>query len=382
MKKIIQPASVEGVWRLRDKHPEHYPFTDDGNIRAIGYTDPKSKQSVPEKVYPLQSYRHATPDELETIWAQRDEAYAPIYEKIEAAKSQLRTALLAFQTGTGTAKAVVEANQSVADAEAELVLNRSPERWIDQLGGLTINEVDMSNKYETRKFQYDIYVVKGSALKIQDYYVEDAGAGQVASGGGMEITYKVISDESVLGLHWPAEIQVGKTKYFTAFQAVLGEIALSMSNPSLFESILGTRSSRTLRTLTKDWKVGDYGSEAFQKVIQASIEQLPNYKEELLKTGDQIILYANQMDEMFSIGIAEEEIQSGLPLPKKWRGENLWGEELAKARTELREKEVSTKPEEEAKKELEEASNTVISEQEQQAAKVGAIINARRRFRR
>ena len=126
MKKIIQPASVEGVWRLRDKHPEHYPFTDDGNIRAIGFIEPKTKTSVPEKVYPLQSYRHATPEELETLWAQRDEAYAPIYEKIEAAKSELRTALLAFQTGTGTAKAVVEANQTVADAEAELILNRSP----------------------------------------------------------------------------------------------------------------------------------------------------------------------------------------------------------------------------------------------------------------
>jgi hypothetical protein len=106
---------------------------------------------------------------------------------------------------------------------------------------------------------------------------------------------------------------------------------------------------------------------------------LPNYKEELLKTGDQILLYANELDELFSIGIAAEEIQPGLPLPKKWRGENLWGEELVKARTELREKEVSTKPEDIGKKELEEASNSVISEVEQKAAKVGAIIHVRRR---
>jgi predicted NAD-dependent protein-ADP-ribosyltransferase YbiA (DUF1768 family) len=152
-----------------------------------------------------------------------------------------------------------------------------------------------------------------------------------------------------------------------------------MWNTSLFESILGTRSSRTLRTLTKDLKIAEYSSEAFQKVIEASIEQLPNYKEELLKTGDQILLYANELDELFSIGIAAEEIQPGLPLPKKWRGENLWGEELVKARTELREKEVSTKPEDIGKRELEEVSNVVISEVEQKAAKVGAIINARRR---
>jgi predicted NAD-dependent protein-ADP-ribosyltransferase YbiA (DUF1768 family) len=379
MKKVIQPASLEGLWRQRDKHPEQYPFTDDGNIRAIGYTDPKSKQSVPEKVYALQSYRHATPDELEALWAQRDSAYEPIYEKIEAAKSELRTALLAFQTSTGTAKGVVEANQKVRDVEAELVLNRSPQRWIEQLGGVAINQIDMEDKYEKRKFQYDIYVLKGSAIKNQDHYVEDAGGVQVASGGGMEITYKIITDESVLGLHWPAEIQIGKTKYFTAFQAILGEVALSMSNTSLFESILGTRSSRTLRTLTKDLKIAEYSSEVFQKVIEASIEQLPNYKEELLKTGDQILLYANELDELFSIGIAAEEIQPGLPLPKKWRGENLWGEELVKARTELREKEVSTKPEDIGKKELEEASNSVISEVEQKAAKVGAIIHARRR---
>jgi hypothetical protein len=42
--------------------------------------------------------------------------------------------------------------------------------------------------------------------------------------------------------------------------------------------------------------------------------------------------------------------------------ENLWGEELVKARTELRESEVSTKPERWRKKELEQATNTVISE--------------------
>ena len=381
MKKVIQPATVDGVWRLRDKHPEQYPFTDDGNIRAIGYTDPKTKQGVPEKIYPLQAYRHATGDELEPMWAQRDAAYDAIYEKIEAAKSELRDALLAFQTGTGTAKGVVEANQKVGDAEAELILNRSAQRWFEQLAGLSVNEIDFENKYEVRKLPYDVIVMKRSALKNQDYYVATAGAGAggVASGGGLEITYKVITDESVLGLHWPADIQIGKTKYFTAFQAVLGEIALAQSNTSLFESILGTRSSRTLRTITKDFTKAEFSSEVFQKVIQACIDQLPNYKEELLKTGDQSLLYANPLDEMFSIGIAAEEIQSGLPLPKKWRGENLWGEALTKARSELREKEVSTKPEDDAKEDLEEVENTVISQEEQQAAKVGAIIRARRR---
>lgn len=379
MKKIIQPTSVEGVWRLRDKHPDHYQFTTDGNIRAIGYTDPKSKLGVPEKVYPLQAYRHATPEELETLWAQRDEGFDPIYEKIEAAKSELRTALLAFQAGTGTAHGVVLANLKVGEAEKELVQVRSPLRWVEQIGGLAVNEIDLEDKHEKRKLQFDVFMLKGSSLKLEDYYVADAASGQATSGGGLEITYKVITDESVLGLHWPADIQVKDTKYFTAFQAVLGEIALALGNTGLFESILGTRSSRTLRTLAKDFKRENYTSDIFQKVIEASIDQLPNYREELLKTGDQHLLYANVMDELFSIGVSSEELESGLPFPKKWKGENLWGDELTKARSKLREKEVSTKPEDEAKKDLEDATNAVVSKEEQDAAKVGAIIHARRR---
>jgi predicted NAD-dependent protein-ADP-ribosyltransferase YbiA (DUF1768 family) len=58
------------------------------------------------------------------------------------------------------------------------------------------------------------------------------------------------------------------------------------------------------------------------RVIQSCIEQLPKYKK-VLKTGDQILLYANPMDEMFSIGMASEEIQSGYPLPKNGDGKSV-----------------------------------------------------------
>lgn len=385
MKKVIQPASVnDAFWRLRDKRPENYPFTEDGNIRAIGYTEPKTKQSVPEKVYPLQAYRHATADELEEKWAQRDSAYDAIYEEIEAAKSELREALLAFKDGTGTAAGVVIANQKVGETEAKLILNRSAQRWIQQMGGMPINMVDMQDKYEKRKLPFDIFVLKAFSIPLQDSYVTvndtTDGRAQVGGDGSMDITYKIITDESILGLHWPVEIRVKKTKYFTAFQAILGEIALEKENTDLFESILGTRSSRTLRSLTKDLKKGDYTSDVFQKVIEAYMKEFPDFKEELLKTEDKTILYANEEDEMFSIGIAAEEIQSEYPVPKKWRGENLWGRELMKARTGEREKEVSTRPEDigEEGEQEKEVSNVVISEEEQKAAKVGAIIYNRR----
>jgi hypothetical protein len=70
---------------------------------------------------------------------------------MKAAKSELRDALLAFQGGTGSSERGCGSKSGRADAEALLVLNRSPQRWMDQLGGLTISEVDMSDKYDEAK---------------------------------------------------------------------------------------------------------------------------------------------------------------------------------------------------------------------------------------
>ena len=81
---------------------------------------------------------------------------------------------------------------------------------------------------------------------------------------------------------------------------------------------------------------------------------------------------------MFSVGLTEED--PNIQNANQWRGENLWGRALEAARTEFREKNVTSKPEDEgiSKADLAPIENTVISKEEQDAAKKAAIINARR----
>jgi hypothetical protein len=61
---------------------------------------------------------------------------------------------------------------------------------------------------------------------------------------------------------------------------------------------------------------------------------------------------------------------------KRWRGENLWGKALEEGRARLREKTVTTTPEDVPEEDPLMAS--VISEAEQQAARRGAIIHQRK----
>jgi hypothetical protein len=65
---------------------------------------------------------------------------------------------------------------------------------------------------------------------------------------------------------------------------------------------------------------------------------------------------------------------------KQWRGENLWGQALQEARTEFRERNVTSRPEDTGISNEDErpAERSVISLDEQQSARKAAIINARR----
>jgi ribA/ribD-fused uncharacterized protein len=384
LEKIKAPKTITAFFRSRDKYPEYFFFTADGSLGTRLVFGPKGAEGhiegPPAKLFDIPKYAPLNREEIDTLWATRQSNFDEIYESIEAAKKGLREAIAAYQSGAGTAREVVVANQLVADEEAKLIANRSPKRWVEIIPNPTTNFIDLKQKYEERKLGYDVYMLKQFEIDPQSLLramTKEEIAAAVASGGGEHI-YGVITDETLLGLHWPADIKVGNTQYFTAFQAILGEMARQAQNQDLFQSILGTRSSRTLRSLTKEVESSAYTSEILDSVIKAFAKQFPEFRELLLKTGDEQLVYANVMDPIFSIGLDQDDptIQNA----KAWRGENLWGQALEKARTEFREKNVTSKPEDDGISEKEEATpeNTVISKEAQEAAKKAAIINARR----
>lgn len=378
------PKTITAFWRMRDKYPQYFIYTPTGDAATSLIFDKKGSalkviDGPPDKLFDLSLYTKISREDIDRLWAERQTSFEGVYDSIEEAKTQLRNAHAAFKAGTGTAREVVIANQLVAEEEAKLVAIRSAKRWIEVIANPDTNYIDLEQKYETRKLGFDVYQLKQFALdplSLLRTMTPSEEAGFSAAGGGGMMSYGVVTDETLLGLHWPAEVKVGNTQYFTAFQAILGEA--SRENQDLFKSILGTRSSRTLRTLTKEMDASYFTPEILQSVITALSKQYPEFRELLLETGDDELVYANVLDTIFSVGL--EETDPNIQNVNQWRGENLWGRALEAARTEFREKNVTMKPEEEgiSKDDIAPVENAVISKQEQDAAKKAAIINARR----
>ena len=91
----------------------------------------------------------------------------------------------------------------------------------------------------------------------------------------------------------------------------------------------------------------------------------------LLATGTDALVFADVREGPSGIGLAEKD--SGVLDPNKWRGENAVGLAQETVRTRLREGELEEAPVNAT------PNNSVITEEEQEKAKVGAIIaNARR----
>ena len=275
------PKTITAFWRMRDKYPQYFPLTSTGDAATSLIFDNKGSplkviDGPPDKLFDLAMYIKINREDIDGLWAERQSNFEGIYESIEEAKTQLRNAHAAFKAGAGTAREVVIANQLVADEEAKLVAIRSAKRWIEMIDNPTTSIIDLKQPYESRKLGFDVNQLKQVALDLQSLLrvmTPSEAAGFSAAGGGGMLTYGVITDETLLGLHWPAEVKVGNTQYFTAFQAILGEA--SRENQELFNSILGTRSSRTLRTLTKEMDPSAFTPEILQSVITAMSKQYP-----------------------------------------------------------------------------------------------------------
>jgi hypothetical protein len=157
--------------------------------------------------------------------------------------------------------------------------------------------------------------------------------------------------------------------------AIFGEIAKQTGNQELLASLLGTRSVRTVRNLVKDFTIEQIPEDVLERVTDAAATEFPNFRETLLKTGDKIIAYASNLDNIFSTGL--DETFPDVQWKERWTGTNLWGKALETARTRFRERGVSG-AEVAAAAPAGQQGGSVVTEEQQKRAKVAAIIAARR----
>jgi predicted NAD-dependent protein-ADP-ribosyltransferase YbiA (DUF1768 family) len=172
---------------------------------------------------------------------------------------------------------------------------------------------------------------------------------------------------------FPVEFTYENTKYFTGLQAYETMRAQEAGKPDIKAQLLKTRSTRTMRYLTRSITVDPKNpKEAWLNIFTAIYQQHPELKAKLLKTETDTLVFADIRKGPSGTGIGERD--AGILTQSRWLYENAVGSALEALRYQLREgiaKESSknSKP-----------LNSVISTDEQSAAKVAAIINAKKKF--
>jgi len=130
----------------------------------------------------------------------------------------------------------------------------------------------------------------------------------------------------------------GTVEYLTTEHYMMAQKALLFSDDEIYSKILATNSPRDVKALgrkVKDFDEAKWGEERFRIVRQGNLlkfGQNEELKEQLLATGDKILIEASPLDRIWGIGYGEK---NALRNKEKW-GANLLGKALMEVREELR----------------------------------------------
>jgi predicted NAD-dependent protein-ADP-ribosyltransferase YbiA (DUF1768 family) len=388
--------SINKFFRSRSKKPANFVYTADGNLEV---KDPAGTIQL-KRFLPLEPSERAALEEL------RLDTLADLETQYETERAALVSAWEEYRS-TGAMRPVLAANQRVADLDARRNAVRSAVRNIVPIENPKTNEILLAQRYEERKLleirdPFDKEVVRlsfydfmpefdqGKYVVDQEVAEAEAAAAEEAAGGepsemafrqtlkdGRKARVFFDTDSAVNGFlspMWAMKFTMDDTEYSSALQAYEAERARELGMNDLRESILKTRSGRTIRLITR--KVTNHPADAkglWLKIYTNIYQQPAGPKAQLLATGTDALVFADLREGPSGIGLAEKD--SGVLDPTKWKGENAVGLALETVRTQLREGAMEEAPANSAPKEAS------ITEEQQAKARVGAIVNNARRNR-
>jgi predicted NAD-dependent protein-ADP-ribosyltransferase YbiA (DUF1768 family) len=360
-----------------------FTFTSDGNLET---KDPAGTIQLKSFV-PLEQSDRAALDEY------RLNSLAELQELYEKELIGLRETWEKYREH-GTVRPVLIANQRVAELDARMCAMRSAVRDIMAIKKPVTNTILLNKRHDVSQLFPLGDPFKQTLMRLAFYdfkpehelgkYVAQATTPQEEGAEPSEMLYQQSlkdgrrariffeTDSDVNGFlspYWPVEFVLEETKYSSALQAYEAERAKELKMDELRKQILGTRSPRTIRLLTKKVLEHPRDSKGLWLKIFTQIYQDEHLRERLLSTGTDALVYADLRAGPSGIALAEKD--SGVLDPTKWKGENAVGLALETVRTTIREGALKEAPDSKAKE-------SVITEEEQEKAKLGAIINAKR----
>lgn len=334
--------------KLKSKKKYTYSISNEGNLEKY---DSKSGDLLSSIT--LKYYRPLTKEEIQEMESVRVEEIIKLEEEIDIQKALLRKAYDEYKE-TKVAINVVRINQEIAELESKKVLLRSPVRDFINLESVEKRRIYFDNPYESRKeeFVYQMFYRDFPLWKLYGKYTDSKEsyetlekkqtslvAGEVVlANGKIARIFGDVEDEynGFMSIYNINDFVYQDTRFSSLYQAFEAYRLTEAGAEDLRNKILQSRSikfiqltSKKIMTPLKDTKG------VWKDILRNYYEQNPELVEKLLKTNNDILVFADPSKYVGGVGFltGQEELLDS----KKWKTPNIVGEVLMELRTEFKE---------------------------------------------
>lgn len=397
-------ASIKDFYKKQKTKANLYKVADNGALQTFESKDGSLKSTIDLKVF-----RPITVEEREAQEQDRLDKLATLDTLFENARENLRLALANYRE-TGQIQPVLDANKEVEDIELRRVKVRSMVRGVRLIPNPVTRDILFDEPYETRKLfgahnllsaqkdllsdgiyslirrEFATHIAYGryeeptaEALEAARAEASDALVSSVSVKLTNGITARLFYDtddvnNGFMSPLWPVTFIYKEVEYSSAYQAYQVERMREKAKEDIARSLMGTRSTRTIRLLTRKVQGAVANPQStWTGILDAVYKQHPELAERLLKTGADSLVYAEP--DVGAGGVGRGANDKKILDPSQWQSDNVVGKVLEAIRAQIREAggalEGGGSPTGDAKE-------RVISEEKQAAVKKGAIINVRR----
>ena len=400
-------AVIQGFFKGRAKNPELYVYTAKGDLE-VKEGDMGRGKKIAAGTIALQNFVPLDPAERALLDEMRLETLTGIDEEYDAEILVLQAAWEEYRA-TQSMRAVLNSNQRLTEIDARRNAARSQVRDIIAIDNPITRDVLLNERYEERRMyskkdriDKEVFLLSVARLALYPFpaevemgkYVPDQAAEAEEIQGAEEAPNDAPYRQKLTDGRWARifhdtdskengfmspmslidfTVSVGgaDSRYSSPMQAYQVERVKELGDTKLAASLMTTRSPRRVMLMVRQVKGHPKDAKGlWLKIYTAVYRTYPNLAAQLLATGSDTLVFADSRDGPSSIGLAEKD--PSVVNPAKWKAENAVGLAQETVRTRLREETLDEAPQ------AENVGAAVITEEEQEAAKLGAIINARR----
>ena len=334
---------------------------------ATGDLVTKDKSGAVIATITIPTYRPPTEAEVATMESDRLERIKTAQEAFEAARRTMRSMI-----ADGNTSNIRRAMADVTRADTRLQAARFAEKFIDVTSGAyEVRQIDFEDPRNTSKTVNPglltgkrepiiHFLFQATPFSPEDIFCrvatpEEAAAGAGAgAGAGETVTVRAPKSRAVLVISeptgdtgfmssfYPSMVMCRGRTYRTAYQAILGELAIVFNEPDVAEDIRTTRDVTEISFTVEDAE--DATEEAWNRELDTLLIEVnrdkfsrsPERAELLINTGQSILGYVPPEDPTDTFqGIGLDADNPDATNFKRWTGQNKFGIALGVIRKEL-----------------------------------------------